>query len=206
VGILAHTSFIAGLPGESAETLADTKKFAASLGSLYGYHILSPFPGTTVREKIAAYDLEILTDDWVRYDANRAITRTSSLSPEDINAFVDEFEGEIMAGWEKQVRNYQTGANSPAEDLLVGGYFRTQLVYRLLSEDMIETEGKSNGARTIEESQNILCERIRKKTGSNGDLVEETIADFIRKGYIRSGREHGGLIWHWTHNNQVDVI
>jgi radical SAM superfamily enzyme YgiQ (UPF0313 family) len=206
VGILAHTSFIAGLPGESAETLADTKRFAASLGSLYGYHILSPFPGTTVREKIAEYDLEIISDDWVRYDANRAVARTSRLSPEDINAFVDEFEGEIMAGWEKQVRNYQTGANSPAEDLLVGGYFRTQLVYRLLSEDMIETEGKSNGAHTIEESQNMLCERIRKKTGNNDDLVDETIADFIRKGYIKSGGERGRLSWYWTHNNKVDVI
>ena len=206
VGILAHTSFIAGLPGESPETLADTKKFASSLGSLYGYHILAPFPGTTVREKVAEYDLQILTDDWVQYDANRAITRTSHLSPEDINAFVDDFEGEIMQVWEKQVRNYQTGANSPSEDLHVGGYFRTQLVYRLLSEDLIETEGRSNGATTIEKSRSLLCERIKKKTGGEGDLVEKTIGDFIGKGYIKTRMEQEKLSWYWTHNNKMDVL
>lgn len=206
VGILAHTSFIAGLPGESPETLADTKKFAASLGSLYGYHILAPFPGTTVREHVAEYDLQILTDDWVQYDANRAITRTSRLSPDDINAFVDDFEGEIMKGWEKQVRNYQTGANSPAEDLQVGGYLRTQLVYRLLSEDMIETEGLSNIAIDGDGSRELLCERIKKKTGSEGALVEETIGDFICKGYIKTREEKQNTSWYWTHNNKMDVL
>jgi len=206
VGILAHTSFIAGLPGESPETLEDTKKFAASLGSLYGYHILAPFPGTTVREKVAEFDLEILTDNWVQYDANRAITRTSKLSPEDINAFVDDFEGEIMRGWEKQVRNYQTGANSPAEDLQVGGYFRTQLVYRLLSEDLIETEGASNSSETIDKSRELLCERITKKTGADGSLVEKTIDDFIGKGYIKNRRDQENLSWYWTHNNKADVL
>ncbi|MFA5179844.1 MAG: radical SAM protein [Syntrophales bacterium] len=206
VGILAHTSFIAGLPGESPETLEDTKKFAASLGSLYGYHILAPFPGTTVREQVAEYDLQILTDDWVKYDANRAITRTSRLSPEAINAFVDDFEGEIMRGWEKQVRNYRTGANSQAEDLQVGGYFRTQLVYRLLSEDLIEAEVLGNGAMTIDKSREILCERIKKKTGSDGVLVEETIGDFIDKGYIKTRNEKENISWYWTHNNKVDVL
>ncbi len=205
VGILAHTSFIAGLPGESPETLADTKKFAASLGSLYGYHILAPFPGTTVREQVAEYDLQILTDDWVQYDANRAITRTSRLSPEEINAFVDDFEAEIMGGWERQVRNYQTGANSPAEDLQVGGYLRTQLVYRLLAEDLIETEGTSSGAMTVDKSREFLCERIQKRTDNDGDLVEKTIGDFIGKGYIKNRRENGKTSWYWTHNNKVDV-
>ena len=45
-------------------------------GSLYGFHILAPFPGTEVREKAADYGLEILTSDWTRYDANHVVTRT----------------------------------------------------------------------------------------------------------------------------------
>jgi len=52
VGMIAHTSFIVGLPGETMETLEETKRFAGTLGSLYGYHFLSPFPGTTVREEV----------------------------------------------------------------------------------------------------------------------------------------------------------
>ncbi|MEK7243823.1 MAG: radical SAM protein, partial [Thermodesulfobacteriota bacterium] len=51
-GIIAHTSFIVGLPGETCETLRETEEFAAGLDSLYGYHFLAPFPGTTVREEV----------------------------------------------------------------------------------------------------------------------------------------------------------
>ena len=44
-------------PGETESTLRQTVDFANSLkeefGSLYGFHILSPFPGTEVREKAA---------------------------------------------------------------------------------------------------------------------------------------------------------
>ena len=50
------------------------------------------------------YDLEILTDDWTRYDANSAIVRTSRLSPEEINRFVAEFESEIEQAWQEMVQ------------------------------------------------------------------------------------------------------
>ncbi len=204
VGILPHTSFVVGLPGESPQTLADTKQFASSLGSLYGYHILAPFPGTTVREKVSEYDLEIITDDWTQYDANRAITRTSHLSPAEINAFVAEFEDAIMAGWHKQIQNYGTGANTPEEDMQVAGHFRTQLVYRLLSEDLIETLGSGNGAGEESITPEMLCRRIAGRTGADAALVDRTIADFIAKGYIKAVRYGDRHHWIWTHNNQVD--
>ncbi len=140
-GIIAHTSFIVGLPGETPETLRETGEFAASLGSLYGYHFLAPFPGTTVREEVEKYDLEILTDDWTRYDANSAIVRTSPLSPEEMNRFVAEFEAQIDSVWEEMVRGYHEKTNPPGIDLQVEGHFRMKLVYRLLSEDLIEKAG-----------------------------------------------------------------
>ncbi|MBP8981015.1 MAG: cobalamin-dependent protein [Syntrophobacterales bacterium] len=205
VGILAHTSFVVGLPGESPQTLADTKRFAASLGSLYGYHILAPFPGTTVREQATDYDLEILTDDWTRYDANQAVTRTSRLSPGEIDAFVAEFEAEIMAGWERQVRNYGTGDNTPEEDLHVAGYFRTQLVYRLFSEDLIETLGTAEGMEEEGAFRELLCRRVEKATGFDGLLVRRTLGDFIARGFLKAVPEKAGRRWIWTHNNRVDV-
>jgi len=84
VGILAHASFMVGLPGESPETLRDTQEFSQSLGIPYGYHFLAPFPGTTVREKVEEYDLEILTDDWSRYDDEQC-------DRQDINAFTRRY-------------------------------------------------------------------------------------------------------------------
>ena len=140
-GIIPHTSFMVGLPGESPETLKETGEFAAGLGSLYGYHFLAPFPGTTVREEAEKYDLEILTVDWTRYDANSAIVRTSQLTPEEMESFVAGFDSAIDAAWQAMVRGYREKKNPPGIDLQVEGHFRMKLVYRLLSEDLIEKLG-----------------------------------------------------------------
>src|SRR5690606_9503031 len=98
-GICALASFIVGLPGETEETLRKTVEFAEELknefGSLYGFHILSPFPGTEVREKAAEYGLEILHSDWRQYDANHVVSRTPGASPEAIQAVADAYEETI---------------------------------------------------------------------------------------------------------------
>ena len=141
-GIIAHTSFIVGLPGETAETLRETGEFAASLGSLYGYHFLAPFPGTTVREEVEKYDLEILTDDWTRYDANSAIVQ-------DLVAFSGgdrTVRGGLRSGDPAGLgvdgpRLSGQEPTPPEIDLQVEGHFRMKLVYRLLSEDLIEKWG-----------------------------------------------------------------
>lgn len=205
-GMLAHASFMVGLPGESPETLRDTQEFSQSLEIPHGYHFLAPFPGTTVREKIEEYDLEILTDDWERYDANSAIVRTSALSPEDIEAFVGAFDREINDAWEKQVRDYREGRGLPEENFRVEGHFRMQLVYRILSEDLIETCGcfsleQEPDTGTVD----MLCTKIEEKTGFDRELIRKTIEDFIRAGYIKPARAGGNIAWYWTHNNSVDV-
>jgi hypothetical protein len=205
VGMIAHTSFIVGLPGETMETLEETKQFAGSLGSLYGYHFLSPFPGTTVREEVDQYDLEILTHDWSRYDANSAIVKTSRLSPEQINAFVAEYDREINEVWEKQVHGYREKTNTPYENLQVEGYFKTQFVYRLLSEDLIEALGSFllNG-RKRGDAVEALCQRLEKATEADPALICKTLQTFIDRGYIKSRQDNGNLIWYWTHNNSMD--
>ena len=206
-GIIAHTSFIVGLPGETQETLRETREFAASLGSLYGYHFLAPFPGTTVREEIQKYDLEILTDDWTRYDANSAIVRTSALSPEEMNRFVGDFETKIAEAWQEMVSGYHEGTNPPEIDLQVEGHFRMELVFRLLAEDLIEEHGvltekdRSAGMESLREE---LCRRIEKVTHVDGPLIRRTIALFLEKGYLRLGELNDIYRWFWTHNQRAE--
>jgi anaerobic magnesium-protoporphyrin IX monomethyl ester cyclase len=207
-GIIAHTSFIAGLPGETPETLRETEEFAAGLGSLYGYHYLVPFPGTTIREEVEKYDLEILTDDWTRYDANSAIVRTSSLTPEEIERFVKTFEAEIQRVWESMVREYHEKTDRPQINLQVEGHFRMKLVYRLLSEDLIEKTGgfplpeiDGSGEETILEK---LCLRIEEVTGIDGVLIRKTLRSFVVSGYIKAETSGKTVNWHWTHNNRID--
>jgi anaerobic magnesium-protoporphyrin IX monomethyl ester cyclase len=209
VGILPHASFMVGLPGESPETLKDTSEFSKSLDMIYGFHFLAPFPGTTVREQIDQYDLEILTDDWSRYDANSAIVRTSALTPEAINQFVAEFDREIQEAWEKQVQGYYDKTNTPEEDLRVAGHFRMKLVYKILSEDLLETCGSFPIVTTNSGSENTfapLCQRIEEATGFDSQLIERTLQSFLDSGYIKVRQEDHSFIWYWTHNNRVDFI
>jgi hypothetical protein len=207
-GIIAHTSFIVGLPGETPETLKETSEFAASLGSLYGYHFLAPFPGTTVREEVDKYDLEILTDDWTRYDANSAIVRTSRLAPEEIDRFVAEFDSQIDSVWQEMVRGYHEKTNPPGIDLQVEGHYRMKLVYRLLSEDLIEKAGRFASSRMTEGNSDgsleALCERIEEMTGVDGTLVRKTLRSFVDSGYIKTDIAGNLLTWYWTHNQHVD--
>lgn len=202
-GLVVHCSFIAGLPGETQKTLNDSREFAESLGVYYGYHLLSPFPGTTVREKVADYDLEILSDDWTHYDANRPIVRTSSLEAREIGRFVSEFNAEIERGWEEKKRRYREGGNSPADNERVEGLYRTQLIYKILSEDLIETEGRFSEANASGETLPPLSRRIEAKTGFGIEFVEKVIREFAGKGYIKARQAGDNLEWFWTRSNQA---
>ena len=209
VGILPHASFMVGLPGETPETLKDTQEFSKSLDIIHGFHFLAPFPGTTVREHIDQYDLEILTDDWTRYDANSAIVRTSALTPEAINQFVAEFDQEIQEAWDKQVQRYYDNTNTPDENLRVAGHFRMKLVYKILSEDLLEACGSFPMVTTDNGPDNtfdLLCQRIEEATGFDNQLVHRTLESFRDAGYIKVRKEDHRFVWYWTHNNKVDFL
>jgi len=205
-GMICHTSFIAGLPGETLETLRETDAFAQSLGAMYGYHILAPFPGTTVREEVDSYDLEILTSDWSLYDANRAVARTSTLAPADIERFVEDFEGAIDEEWQRLVRDYRNGTVAPSDYLRVEGYFRTRLIYRILAEDLVESLGVFPAAGDPADTRGELCRRIQGVSGESLPLVEKVIGEFAGKGFLKADRQGDRYRWYWTHNNKVDRL
>lgn len=201
VGILPHVSFMVGLPGETKETMRATDRLARSLDVVYGYHYLSPFPGTTVREQIEKYDLEILTDDWNKYDANDAIVRTSSLSPEDMRAFVAIYEEEMNADWQKILAGYENKTNSPRENLRVMGHWRMHLTYKILKNDLIEKLGLidhtlCNGSR--ESALMELCNRIIVATGDEPQIVNHTMNDFAQRGYLTAKMSDEGCRWIWS--------
>lgn len=199
-GLIVHASFIAGLPGESLESLKRSKEFAESLGVHYGFHLLAPFPGTTIWEKAAEYDMEILTRDWTHYDANHAIVKTPTLAPEEILEFARMCDEEIEQNWRQKLQGYRDGTNTPWDNLLVKGHFRTRLIYKLLSQDLIEEEGAFPGARSPEETILPLCRRIEDRTRAGLDLIEKTVRDFIKKDYIRTKPDKDGLSWYWRYN------
>ena len=208
VGITPHASFMVGLPGETPETLRQTQEYADSLEIIYGYHFLAPLPGTTVREEIERYDLEILTNDWSLYDANRPVTRTSRLSAEQVQAFVDEFERKNNGRWEDLKERHRQGKTTPEEGLRVEGHDRMEFTFRLLSEDIIEEHCRFplNPHRPDAGSAAALLEtKIAEVTGARTGLVNWVIGDFVRKGYLEAEVRGDFLEWRWASTPKVPL-
>lgn len=200
-GMLPHASFMVGLPGETRETLKQTDAFARSLDIMFGYHYLAPFPGTTLCEKIQNYDLEILTRDWSKYDANDAIVRTSELTPQEIRDFVALYENEVNGDWQKVIDNYKTGKNTPFDEMRVEGHRRMNLTYKILNNDLIEEQGFIEtvlGAGSNDQAARALIDKIITATNEQPAIVEKAISDFIRKGYLQADYTDKGCTWHWA--------
>jgi radical SAM superfamily enzyme YgiQ (UPF0313 family) len=201
VGMLAHASFMVGLPGESSETLKDTFDFAAELDIRHGYHFLSPFPGTTIRENIDDYDLEILTDDWTRYDANRAIVRTSGLTADQMNAFVDEAYRPIQEEWEALKRRYKEGRCTGDEWLQAAASERLSLIFDILSNNLIESLGSIPG--DTDDPVRELSRRIAVTTNQEQGFVERYIQDWATRKYLAFSGENGLIRWFWAPNGEA---
>jgi radical SAM superfamily enzyme YgiQ (UPF0313 family) len=141
-GISAMASFIIGLPGETEETLRKTAEFADELreeyGSLCGFHVLAPFPGTEVRERASHYGLEILTDDWTKYDANQVVTRTREAAPGVIQAAVDAYEETAQRYRRYQHWLYASGRLQGYEKKVYLQQRRQSLLWKLMLDDVIE--------------------------------------------------------------------
>ena len=193
-----------GLPGESPETLQDTARLAQELGIYYGYHMLAPFPGTTVREEIEKYDLEILTDDWSLYDANHPVVRTSRVSPEDMEAFVRACEDFLDHQWQEVLKRYESRQCTPHEELLVVGKKRMHLIFKLLSEDIIEQLAAPAAPGT--DPAALFTPAVLQKVGGDGSFVSWTLKTLIDAGYIKYESANGNSRLYWTHNLEVDRL
>ncbi|HVN70874.1 MAG TPA: radical SAM protein [Desulfomonilia bacterium] len=202
--ILPHASFMVGLPGESRETLEESRSFANELDISYGYHFFAPFPGTTVREELENYDIEILTDDWSRYDANSPIVKTSKLDPEGMKAFVDEYDRFNEDLWKQTLERHRQGTCSDREYLLVEGQRKLNLVYKVLSEDIIEEIASltDNGTDPVM----LLSAAVAGRTGTDEPFAYRIIKGFFDEGYLRHELSGGMLRYHWTHNKDMDTL
>ncbi|MFZ5572192.1 MAG: B12-binding domain-containing radical SAM protein [Thermodesulfobacteriota bacterium] len=205
VGMRVLGTFIVGLPGETQETLMDSHRFAQELGIEYGYHFLAPFPGTTVKENIQDYDLQLLTEDWSCFDANRAIVKTSQLSAEDIERFVhDYYFSHVQAEEEEALKRCQQGQGTEMELLLYIGKQKNEIVHQLFSRDLIESHAIFPFSDDNGQSLHQLTDMIATQLNKEIQIVEPIIRQIIRSGYLTSKTADGVIKWHWTHNNKME--
>jgi len=197
VGISALASFIIGLPGETEATLRKTVEFANELhqefGSLYGFHILAPFPGTEVREKATEYGLEILTSDWTKYDANHVTTRTTGANVEAIQAVSDEYDATMEKYMKYQDWLYAQGKLEGFEKKMYLRRRRQSLLWKLLLDDVVE------GFAPFQEDPVAELKRaVAEATGTAADVAAEEVDRVLALGALEGQRTADGTRFAWT--------
>jgi hypothetical protein len=83
-----------------------------------------------------------------------------------------------------------------------------KLVYRLLSEGLIEKSGAFTLPGIDDGSEETtlpeLCRRIEEATGIDGVLISKTLQSLLASGYLKAENTGEMARWYWTHNRHVD--
>ena len=92
LGILVHGAFILGLPGETAETIEETIRFALELDP-YSIQVslLAPYPGTEIYEEGIREGWIVQEDRLIRAGIQNAVVSYQRLSREEIFEMVERF-------------------------------------------------------------------------------------------------------------------
>jgi radical SAM superfamily enzyme YgiQ (UPF0313 family) len=197
-GVTALASFILGLPGETPETIAETMAFARRLeahGLIYGFHLLAPFPGTRVRERSAEYGLHLLTDDWRRYHANRAVVETAAVDRDRLDR--------IAADWEERFTRYLgeigkrmgQGRATAAEAHQLTNLERIVLVYDLMMARTIERVGVWSGTR--EGALEELVRRVQREFPAKAATAADALAMAAEQGDLVCEASGRMVRWGW---------
>ena len=196
-GISALASFIIGLPGETEETLRQTVAFADELhqefGSLYGFHILAPFPGSEVREKAADYGLEILTNDWTKYDANHVVTRSKGLDTGVVQAVADSYDETMERYLRYQDHLFRTNQLPVYEKKMYLRRRRQKLLWKILLDDLVESLPAYRQNPVAE-----LKHAVAEGTATDAAVVDEEIDRVLALRALVAQETPEGTRFAWT--------
>ncbi|MCP4131313.1 MAG: radical SAM protein [bacterium] len=152
-GIEPAASYILGLPGETPHTIEKTLAFADSLQANYGYHILSPFPGSEVREKNTEYGLRILSDDWDLYDANQAVTESDGMPGKTINEIYNNFDKKFKEKFIESMKLYDKNLLTSDHYIsMVKSFKEFEFASQLISKNLVT---KYQGAEAVDRDELI---------------------------------------------------
>ncbi|MDY7033710.1 MAG: radical SAM protein [Thermodesulfobacteriota bacterium] len=202
VGMDSIGSYILGLPGESPETVKESFAFASGLNHSYGFHILSPFPGTEIRERHEEYGIKILTDDWDKYDANHAVSETSYLSHKEIDRIVNTFNADIEETISliekdreenKQLSKKYMDHFESRDNLL----FSKELITSELVEEYPGLDGGAGVGETIDDFVTF----IETHTNFTRDSIQRRLDRLFSLGCLKVEKSKNGMDVKWAEFN-----
>ena len=117
LGVMVNASFVFGMDGDDETVFDRAVEWAIHQGiETATFHILTPYPGTALHQRIATED-RILTSDWDLYDTRHVVFRPTGVTIEALQAgywqayrefyrWASIFESaRVQDGWEEQLRH-----------------------------------------------------------------------------------------------------
>ncbi len=197
-GIAPLGSFILGLPGETRQTMEETISFAQSLSIPHGFHLLSPFPGTQIRERAAELGIKILTDDWSLYDADHAITETEDLPAAEVESFTRSFFQNLSAEIEHMKKGTLAGTYHGPYREEMEKRLEVDFAWKLLSGDLLEEHGKIPRLENEKaEPVQVLARDIAGLVSMPLQFVEAKLAKLSKRGLISCQQTPEFYLWQW---------
>ncbi|OQY04145.1 MAG: hypothetical protein B6I22_10000 [Desulfobacteraceae bacterium 4572_123] len=202
-GIMPHASFILGLPGETPETIRETVDFGLEmkkLGLSYGFHLLAPFPGTEIRDRCDHYGIKIMTNDWSRYHANRAIVETPATNQAMMDAIVIKWENEYNNELDHIKKRIATGEATAKEAEPLVNLERIILIYDLMMDRMIEKRGTwhQTGPEADKDPLKTLASRLHASVNVPLDRIYITLKSAVEHNSLKLLRTGTEFRWEWV--------
>jgi hypothetical protein len=141
-----------------------------------------------VREKAAEYGIEILTNDWSKYDCNRPITRTKDASPEDITAFLYRYYRGL-----RLTPDDLAGIKSDHSEI-ERAKRRSPLEWAILQGDVIESLGIMKPEGDLVEG---LVSKLVEIVPYSHQEIKDKMTKWIGGGLLKYNMQDGHLVWSW---------
>jgi len=202
VGITAQASFILGLPGETPQSLQQTLAFGQRLkemGVQHGFHLLAPFPGTEIREQAERFDIRILTDDWSRYHANRAVAETAAVNRQTLDDIAIGWENEFLQWLGEIKRRMDCGTASADERWQLVKLEHTVRLYDLMMGGHLESRGHWLQERMRADNGGVeaLAERLPRSPGVSCQAMAATLQYALERRSLKQLYRNGEIRWEW---------
>ena len=208
-GINVFNSFILGLPGESPDTAHKSLAFGDELyhkyGAKYGFHMLSPLPGTEIHERAKDYGIRVLSRNWARYNANEPITETATMSTEMVEDAMSIYNRGIEAAWDDIKQKAKDGDAECAD--VIEGKERNEFVWALFQGDIIEKLGRIIPIAALNpgSAESELARRVSEKLGIDIAVAQRRIGELTARGVLRLESRGNALRWQWTDTQQLKL-
>jgi radical SAM superfamily enzyme YgiQ (UPF0313 family) len=208
-GINVFNSFILGLPGETRETAHKSLAFGDELyhkyGAKYGFHMLSPLPGTEIYERAEDYGVRILSRNWVRYNANEPITETATMSREMVKEAISIYDRGIEAAWDNIKQRAKDG--DPEHIEIMDGKERNEFVWALLQGDVVEKLGGITSAAALNDgdAEFQLVQRVSRKVSTNIEPTRRWLGELVSGGLLGLESKGNGLRWQWSDTEKLKL-